>query len=788
MAKDFLIGVGLSLVGQAAFKSAIGGSVRRIDQLGKGIQGLQASANRIRAVRALAPELDRTSTAARQARERATQLGRAFHTAERPTRQLRREFEAARAEAKRLTDRLTDQRRRLQTYRTDMKQAGDRVRDLAKRERDLADAIAERGRLQGRVDRRGQARQARGQARGELFEAAAVGYAVAAPLAAGVGAAVRFESVMADVRKVVDFPTPAAFRLMGKDLRWLSTQMPVTVEDLGAITAAAGQAGIARGELRRFTRDAAMVGVAFDLSGQESGSAMTGLRSIFGLNQDAALDLAGAYNFLSNKMDATAPALLNIANRTGSTGKLFGLTGQQVGALGATFVALKTPPEVASTAMNALMQRLQNAGKQSKPFQRALDDIGMSAEGLQEHIKTDAQGALLAFLEAVDKSEDKAGVLFDLFGQEYADDITKVAGNLDIYRQALNLATAEGADASSVVAEYEARSRTTANALQKLSNWNDALAASVGAALLPALNSTIEAIGPVVLGLAAAAEQYPGVTAGVVGLTAGVVGLNVAWKLLRYAGTFVREGIENLGIAKGWLKRQTWALTAATRVYSGTAWAAGAAARATGLAAAGAAVKQRLATVATWAWTAATKVGAAGMWLLNAALAANPVGLVIAGVVALGAAVVALWHYWEPITNWLSEKWQALAGWVGDAVGAVGRFLGFGGEDESAMPAAGSSVRRVAPVAAAATLAAAIPAGVPATSAADLAPTVPAPVEFADPAPARQVTIHVGENPVIEIHAAPGSDPAAIAREVERQYAQMLRRAAAAADLREDDA
>ena len=78
----------------------------------------------------------------------------------------------------------------------------------------------------------------------------------------------------------------------------------------------------------------------------------------------------------------------------------------------------------------------------------------------------------------------------------------------------------------------------------------------------------------------------------------------------------------------------------------------------------------------------------------------------------------------------------------------------------------------------------------PATSSADLAPTVSAPVEFADiaPVPARQVTIHVGENPVIEIHAAPGSDPAAIAREVERQYAQMLRRAAAAADLREDDA
>ena len=187
----------------------------------------------------------------------------------------------------------------------------------------------------------------------------------------------------------------------------------------------------------------------------------------------------------------------------------------------------------------------------------------------------------------------------------------------------------------------------------------------MGSALLPALNSTLALAGPLVSGLASMAEAHPHVTAGVVGLTTAVVGLNLAFKLVRYTGALYREGFTNLGLAKAWVKRQTWALTAATRVYSGTAWAASAAARATGLAAAGAAVKQRLAAGATRSWTVATKVGAAGMWLLNAALAANPVGLVVAGVVALGAAVFALWKYWGPITDWLSEKWQALAGWVG---------------------------------------------------------------------------------------------------------------------------
>ena len=219
------------------------------------------------------------------------------------------------------------------------------------------------------------------------------------------------------------------------------------------------------------------------------------------------------------------------------------------------------------------------------------------------------------------------------------------------------------------------------------------------------------------------------------------------------------------------------------------------------------------------AWTLATKVAAAGQWLLNAALLANPIGLVVAGVALLVGGAVLLWRTWKPVMDWFLGAWEGLKGFVGSAAEKLGlvateRNSGAGARRGrrgrvpaagDAAPGAGAVARRVAPVAVAATLAAAVPAGVPA----DLAPASPVPVEFAgvpaDLAPAppaladlfsgaapspveRQVTIHVGERPVIEIHAAPGSDPAAIAREVERHYAQMMRRAAAAADLAEDDA
>ena len=65
-------------------------------------------------------------------------------------------------------------------------------------------------------------------------------------------AAIKFESAMADVRKVVDFDTPQQFNEMGQAILDLSTKIPITAEGLAQIVAAGGQSGIAREELLGF--------------------------------------------------------------------------------------------------------------------------------------------------------------------------------------------------------------------------------------------------------------------------------------------------------------------------------------------------------------------------------------------------------------------------------------------------------------------------------------------------------------------------------------------------------
>jgi hypothetical protein len=84
-------------------------------------------------------------------------------------------------------------------------------------------------------------------------------------------------------------------------------------------------------------------------------------------------------------------------NRIGGTARQFGLTAVQASALAGAFISLGKAPEKAGTAINAMLSKLQTAGKQGKKFQDALRQMGMSAKQLEKDIGQDAQGALVKF-------------------------------------------------------------------------------------------------------------------------------------------------------------------------------------------------------------------------------------------------------------------------------------------------------------------------------------------------------------------------------------------------------
>ncbi|WP_321392859.1 phage tail tape measure protein [Emcibacter sp.] len=337
-----------------------------------------------------------------------------------------------------------------------------------------------------------------------------------------IGAAISFESAMADIRKVVQFETPEQFKQMGSDIRRLSTEIPIAAEGIAEIIAEAGQAGVARDELLGFANDAAKMSVAFDIAAREAGDTMAGLRAIFQLPQEDVVKLGDSVNHLSNNMNAKAPDILNILNRAGSTGKLLGLSGQQIASLGAAFLELKSPPEIAARSMNAMFNKLATADRQSSDFQNTLEELGIDIDDFKDRIKNDAQGTFIDFLETVKRSDDVMGTLTDLFGLEYADDMAKLVGGIDSYKKAIKLTAKEGNFAGSMFQEFKARTDTTGSGLEILSNSFGRLGGIVGDRFLPAIQAGGAAIGSVVNQVADLAEEWPKVTTAIAGTVAAL--------------------------------------------------------------------------------------------------------------------------------------------------------------------------------------------------------------------------------------------------------------------------
>lgn len=201
--------------------------------------------------------------------------------------------------------------------------------------------------------------------------------------------AIAFESAMADVKKVVDFKTPDGFKKLSRDILELTRTLPMSAEELAAITASGGQLGVAEKDLKDFTTTIAKMSVAFDMSAEDSGDAMAKLANVYKIPIKDIGNLGDAINELSNSSPAKASDIVKTLGRIGGVAKQFGLTENAAAALSNSFISLGKAPEVAGTAINGMLTKLMTADKGGKKFQAALKSMGLNAKDLKKAIGQD---------------------------------------------------------------------------------------------------------------------------------------------------------------------------------------------------------------------------------------------------------------------------------------------------------------------------------------------------------------------------------------------------------------
>lgn len=374
-----------------------------------------------------------------------------------------------------------------------------------------------------------------------IMDKVALGTSVALPMKL----AIDFESSMADVNKVVNFASTEEAKAFEQSILKMTRSIPINASGLAEIVAAGGQLGITKDKLLDFTQVTAKMSTAFDMSTAEAGESSATLMNIFGLSVSGVSDLGDALNHLSDNSASKAKDLVNVLARVGGNSKLLGITAEQTASLASAFLAMGKPAEVTGTAINAIFQKLGTADKQGKKFQDALEQMGLSTQELKENISENAEGAIVDFLKRIQSIEDdeKLGLLSDMFGAEYADDVALLTVGLDNYTSAIGHLADKTKYAGSMNREFEVRSKTTANSMVLFKNGISEIGINIGSVLLPAFNSILKPLIGMTNSLADATSQYPVLTKVVFGATFGVIGLGIAFSTLGFMGSFALSGL-----------------------------------------------------------------------------------------------------------------------------------------------------------------------------------------------------------------------------------------------------
>ncbi len=544
------------------------------------------------------------------------------------------------------------------------------------------------------------------EARGRMFDAVAAGYALTAALTAPVSAAASLESAMADVSKVVDFASEAEIAEFKQQLLELTKTIPMSVEGLAQIAAAAGQAGVAKGDIIAFTEAAAKIGVAFDISAEQAGDAMAKLMTGLNMTLPEVIALSDAMNHLSNAQASGADEILDVVRRVGATGKQFGFTAVQTAAFASAMISAGAESDVAATSFMNMGRALTRGASATNRQKAALGQLGLEAEDVAKRMQEDAAGTTLEVMEAISKlpKEMQAAVSSDLFGDE-ARALGPLLTNLELLKESLGLVADETSYWGSAFDEFKKRLDTFQGRTQLFRNSIGRLAVAVGEALIPRITELMDRLEPIVDAMTKWIAANPALAAGIVSATTAVIGLRVALAGLRFMGLMGRGGA--LSLLAGGMST----VGAAASRLGGAARSAIALQTALGAMAGGQTlgILSKLGIGFKAAVMAVPGMGALGSALsaIGAAVAtiSAPVWGVFAAIaVAVAAAGVAIYKYWDRITATLSGVGQAIgeilapafeairpvldwfaplgdaiaAGWekAGEVIGRVGEWLG----------------------------------------------------------------------------------------------------------------
>ncbi|MDR0476561.1 MAG: phage tail tape measure protein, partial [Desulfobulbaceae bacterium] len=479
----------------------------------------------------------------------------------------------------------------------------------------------------------------RAELRGEMMGTVAGFLAAGAPLKL----AADYETAMVRVKRAAKFDA-AAFA----DFKRQALALGGNLEDTGAI-AAKGGVTVAQNELLHFTAVGKQMVKVFDITAEEAGEALGGIRTHFKLTEAQADAYLDTLSHLANNMrGASSTVLLEFSHRTADVGKQYGVSREQIAALGATMSGMQVPAKQAISATQGIFHALGQAGSAKGKAQAVFAQFGLRGKDIEQNFRKDAQGTMLKIFEHLQRYSGpmRMKLAEEIFGGSQANTVIKLVENLDEYKKAITLAGDATGSAGAFLADYKEVTGTVNAALTRLKTKAVQIGTAMGESNVPVVKWIANAGGGMLDTVFSLVTAFPAVTSTVVGLSTAMVGLSLATKAGKYGVTLFKDGwlITKTVLAK--LPPLFRATTYQMLLQRGVALASAAAVRAM-------AIGQGILAVAS-------KSTAATTWLLNTAMLANPITWIVVGVVALAAGMIWLYRTCEPVRTAISKVWDVL--------------------------------------------------------------------------------------------------------------------------------
>ena len=530
-------------------------------------------------------------------------------------------FEAARSA-------LENEGIKLEGYKKKLKEVNEELKKQEKLKKDLskAQAISDMG---DQFSKKGSEQLRRG---------AATGAALAIP----VKFYMDVEESQADLRKILGKEAEKYY----DDLAELSKNGPLSQIEINEIAGSLAQSGIKGEDIVAYSDMAGKMKVAFDISTDEAGTFLAKTKEQLNLSKDELFSYMDTLNMLSNNYSVTAAQLADVSARTGGFAKSINLSKESNMAFATSLISTGVTAEQTSTVLGKLYSELSQ-GANTKNKAAALEQLGFDPRTINKEMAENAEGTILKVLERIKNSNvaDKSALISDIFGSDKSviNGLSVLSENLDGVKEKLDKAKQAVSENEKVNGEYEDRLNTLTNQLKIFRNNAFNALADIGKSIAPELKETLNTLKEFAGKIANFIKENPKLVAFIVKLVAGFaamnLGMGVANKLL--LGPFAK------GV--GWLYK-----FGAFKSKGGVFFAL-----------------KKMFPLASKLFGTFVKIGTfiGGKFIgiikmvglaLKAAFVANPVGLIIAAIVAVIAIFVLLYKKCEWFRKGVNKAWEAI--------------------------------------------------------------------------------------------------------------------------------